>query len=203
MIVRRYGWNANYSCEGCSQCLQSPVDQDYEGLQLDTRVGIPEKHLHGAKSQAVLDDDLDDHRKGVTEKQSHEAFTTREILNSPESTCGTGTCFGTYVSNTHGTNNYGPTISPSTPGMSYSGFEKSNSRSGFTPVPEAAPEERRICGLRILHFRILAGLTLFLIIASAVIGGVIGGLQAENKHGSQSSAPANSTPSPPVFPQAQ
>ncbi|KAL9127930.1 MAG: hypothetical protein Q9217_003287 [Psora testacea] len=161
-----------------------PVDKDYEGLQLDTRARDPEKYLDGTKPQAMLDDDFDDQANYVNEKQTYEGFTTHEQPMSPGSdysAYGNGTGTGTETGTAFGTDTYGATISPSTPGMSKGGFEKFDSRSAFTPVSEPEPQKGRICGLRRKHFWILASITLALLIAAAVVGGLVGGLRARNK----------------------
>ena len=184
-----------YSCSDCSQHSQSPVDKDYEGLQLDTRARDPEKHLDQTKPQAMLDYDFGNHMNYINEKQAHGGPTVREDPSSPDSACETGNGFCMT--------GYGPTISPSTPGMSKGGFETFDIQSAFPAGPEAGSQKRRIFGLRRRYFWMLAGFTLTILIAAAVVGGIIGGMQARNKHTSQASAPADDMPSGPQFTQAQ
>ena len=62
-------------------------------------------------------------------------------------------------------------------------------------VVSSPPRERRICGLRRKHFWELSGLILAIVLAAAIIGGVVGGLQSRHGKSSPSgqSASNNST----------
>ena len=179
-----------------SSCPQSPVDNDYEGLQLDTRARDPDKHLDGSKPQGKLDDDFDDHMNYINEKQAHAGF----ALPSPENPISPDPSYNTAYGTTFGGTTIGPT-SPS--GIS----NRSDGQLGVAPGPgsDPPPKEHRVCGLKRRYFWGLAGLTLGLIIAAAVVGGVIGGLRARNRHPPPPAPPrpANSTPPAPAFPDSQ
>ena len=187
--------------EYCSSSLyssrsQSPVDRDYEGLQLDTRAKDPEKHLDGSKRQGMLDDDFDDQMNYINEKQAHAGF----IFPSPENPISPDPSDNTAYSTIF----RGTTIGPTSPGGVSNRF---NERSGIAPGPGSDPppsKKHRICGLKRQYFWVLAGLTLGVILAAAVIGGVLGGIRARNRQSSPAPPPlTNNTPQAPSFPDSQ
>ena len=98
-----------------------------------------------------MDDDFDDEDNYLDEKQANAGTTPRSRVTptSPDPTLEAG-------------------VSPITPVVS------KPLDASLPPVPE----ERRICGLKRRHFWELFGLVLVVVVAGAVIGGVVGGLQA-------------------------
>ena len=185
------------SSSDCSSRTQSPVDdKDYEGLQLDTRARAPDKHLDDSKPQGMLDDDFDNQMNYINEKQLSPQTQHGPRLMSPDPSTGTGTygadC-GTFGSST--------LMSPGSPDIKRPFDTDTASHEGS----QKEDRERRICGLRRRHFWGFAGLTLGLLIAAAVVGGVVGGLRARNKNdaSSPSTAASTSNATKPSFPEAQ
>ena len=172
-------------CSDCSSRSQSPVDKDYEGLQLDDRARNPEKYLDDSKPQGMLDDDFDDHMNYINEKQAHGGLGFHPNGN-PTSPDPSYTAYG------------GTTLSPSTPGVGKPFDTRSNLASG----PGSEKQERRICGLKRRYFWGLAGLALGVVLAGALIGGLVGGLKARKKHTPPPAPPANNTQGP-SFPPSQ
>ena len=146
--------------------------EDFEGLQLDTRARDPDVHLDERKRQGMLDDDFDDQMNYINEKQSH----TGHDPTSPSST---------YVGTMTSPNNQ-------TPATIAKQFEN-DFGAPKEEVPPPPQKPRRICGLKPGMFWFLAGLTLALVIAAALVGGIVGGLQS--KHHKSPAPPPVTAPS--------
>ena len=142
---------------------QSPVDKvDYEGLQLDTRArDNQDPQLDESRYRGLRDGNFHNHGFYPNEKQEHAGIPVGIPMGIPTSPDGT--------------------LSPMSP-------------TGAKEIGEgvvSTPREKRICGLRRKHFWELSGLILAIVLAAAIIGGVVGGLQS--RHGKPSpSAPSTS-----------
>ncbi|KAF6219167.1 hypothetical protein HO133_004992 [Letharia lupina] len=143
---------------------KSPIDKvDYEGLQLDTRArDNRDPHLDDSKPQGLLDDDFNHHGFYLNEKQAHAGVPVGIPMGIPTSPEGT--------------------LSP----MSPMGPKEMDEGLGSPPPPE-----KRTCGLRQKHFWELLGLILAIVLAAAVISGVVGGLQSRSGRSSSSGQPAS------------
>lgn len=141
---------------------QSPIDAlDYGGLQLDTRAKENrDVCLDDSKPQGFLDDDFDNSKNYLNEKQAHAGVTSREFLSPGSSHSTEGT--------------YEPGISPLTPGDP---DPKQYDESLVSPLPPSPSPKRRICGFQSRHFWELLALALMIVITAAIVGGVVGGLK--------------------------
>ena len=156
---------------------QSPIEgPDLEGLQLDTRAkDNRDPVLDGSKPQAFLDDDFDDHMNYINQKQ--------RIFEDPEKK--------SRDSHYPLDSNLSPStlVPPKTTNDIYA--------SPLPPEPVAA----RICGLRRHRFWEVFGLVLSFIVVAAVVGGVVGGLQANTGPDYSAAPPPNTTnPAKPLPP---
>lgn len=139
---------------------------DYEGLQLDTRArDNRDPQLDLSKPQGLLNDNYNPYGCYPNdENQAHAGIPVGVPMGIPASSEGT--------------------LSPMSPMGPKELDEGLNS---------SRPQEKRICGLRQKHFWELLGLIVAIVLAAAIVGGVVGGLPTRKGKSSPSGQPAYNT----------
>ena len=166
---------------------QSPVDdEDYEGLQVDTRPKPTKASPAGLWNDDDVDFTAEKEAKGGVE------YVRRHSELSPNDSYGTWTA--AYGSST---------LSPTTPDVAKAMDIKTiNSRSAHTSMQTAKPEIDNKPRSRKRFWVIFGVLILIIIILAALAGGLAGGLYRKNKNAPKPEDAAKAT-LPSVFPAAQ